>query len=68
MSERSRVALSYVLICTIWGSTWLVIKIGLETMTPLLAAGCRFLVASILLFTLIKVRGVEVPLKRSDRL
>jgi len=37
-------------------------------MTPLLAAGCRFLVASILLFTLIKVRGVDVPMKRSDRL
>ena len=68
MNERFRVYLSYVLICTIWGSTWLVIKIGLETMTPLLAAGCRFLVASILLFTLITVRGVTVPLKKNDRL
>ena len=62
MNERFRVYLSYILICTIWGSTWLVIKIGLETMTPLLAAGCRFIVASILLFSLIKVRRVKVPL------
>ncbi len=53
MSERFRVYLAYFLVCSIWGSTWLVIKIGLETMTPLLAAGCRFLVASAVLFTLI---------------
>jgi len=68
MSERFRVFISYFLVCTIWGSTWLVIKIGLETMTPLLAAGCRFLVASAVLFTLIKVRGVKVPFNRSERL
>lgn len=66
MNERFRVYLSYILICTIWGSTWLVIKIGLETMTPLLAAGCRFSVASVLLFALIKVRGVKVPLDRAS--
>jgi drug/metabolite transporter (DMT)-like permease len=68
MSERLRVYISYFLVCTIWGSTWLVIKIGLETMTPLLAAGCRFLVASAVLFTLIKVRGVKVPFNPSERM
>ena len=67
MSERFRVYLSYFLVCSIWGSTWLVIKIGLETMTPLLAAGCRFLVASTVLFTLIKIRGVKIPFSRNDR-
>ena len=66
MSERFRVYLSYVLICSIWGSTWLAIKIGLETMTPLLAAGCRFSVACVILFSLIKVRGVKVPLDRQS--
>ena len=67
MSERFRVYLAYFLVCTIWGSTWLVIKIGLETMTPLLAAGCRFSVASALLFVLIKTQRVKVPFDRSDR-
>ena len=67
MSERFRVYLSYILVCGIWGSTWLVIKIGLETMAPLLAAGCRFLVASAILFMMIIVRGVRVPLDRNDR-
>jgi len=68
MSDRFRVYLAYFLVCTIWGSTWLVIKIGLETMTPLLAAGCRFSVASALLFTLIKVQGVKIPFDRSERI
>jgi drug/metabolite transporter (DMT)-like permease len=68
MSERFRVYLSYILVCSIWGSTWLVIKIGLETMTPLLAAGCRFLVAGALLFTLIKLRGVKIPWNRKERM
>jgi drug/metabolite transporter (DMT)-like permease len=67
MNERFRVYLSYVAICTIWGSTWLVIKIGLETMTPLVGAGFRFLVASTLLFVLIKTRGVRVPWNRDER-
>jgi len=68
MSERLRVYISYFLVCTIWGSTWLVIKIGLETMTPLLAAGCRFLVASAVLFTLIKIRKVKVPFNPEERM
>jgi drug/metabolite transporter (DMT)-like permease len=67
MNERFRVYLSYILICTIWGSTWLVIKIGLETLTPLVAAGCRFLVASSILFALIMIRGVKIPFDRRDR-
>lgn len=67
MSERFRVYLSYVLICTIWGSTWLVIKIGLETMTPLVGAGLRFLVATTLLFLLIKIRRVKIPWNRGER-
>lgn len=67
MNERFRVYLSYILICTIWGSTWLVIKVGLETLTPLMAAGCRFLVASSILFALIVLRGVKIPFNRVER-
>ncbi|KAB2922383.1 MAG: EamA family transporter [Bacteroidetes bacterium] len=64
MSERLKVIAAYVAICTIWGSTWLVIKIGLEAMTPLLSAGLRFALAAAVLFTIIRVRRIEVPLNR----
>lgn len=61
MSERLKVILAYIAICTIWGSTWLVIKVGLETMTPLLSAGLRFAVAGVVLFGIIRVRNIGIP-------
>jgi len=61
MSERLKVILAYIAICTIWGSTWLVIKVGLETMTPLLSAGLRFAVAGVVLFGIIRVRNIVIP-------
>jgi drug/metabolite transporter (DMT)-like permease len=44
-----------------------VIKIGLETMTPLIGAGLRFSVASTILFALIMIRRVKIPWNRSER-
>ncbi len=34
------------LLCLIWGSTWIVIKFGLEDMPPFTSAGVRFLIAA----------------------
>lgn len=52
-------ALGYVLLCLIWGSTWLAIKTGLDAgMPPLLGASLRFAVAAaiILPFILLTAR------------
>jgi drug/metabolite transporter (DMT)-like permease len=38
----------YALICLIWGSTWLAIKIGLVGVPPFLAAGIRFMLSTLL--------------------
>ena len=64
MSERLKVILAYTAICTIWGSTWLVIKIGLETLTPLLSSSLRFILAGIILFGIIRVKKIAVPLNK----
>ena len=40
----------YILTCMIWGSTWLAIKIGLESIPPIISAGYRFTLASLLIF------------------
>ncbi|MGH7565303.1 MAG: DMT family transporter [Gemmatimonadota bacterium] len=45
----------------IWGSTWLAIKIGLESMPPFLSAGMRFAVAAAILAALSWARGVPFP-------
>src|SRR5438034_1092231 len=38
VATRLTYGAAFVLLCSIWGSTWLVIKIGLEGAPPLLAA------------------------------
>nr|PZN18062.1 MAG: hypothetical protein DIU78_23440 [Pseudomonadota bacterium] len=35
------------ILCLVWGSTWLVIKVGLEELPPLGSAGVRFIVAGV---------------------
>lgn len=47
------VAVGYILLCLIWGSTWLAIKVGVDAgMPPLLGGALRFAIASALLLPL----------------
>jgi drug/metabolite transporter (DMT)-like permease len=52
------IAALYALICAIWGSTWVVIKIGLVGVPPFLGAGLRFLLSASLI-------GVWLAFRRS---
>jgi drug/metabolite transporter (DMT)-like permease len=45
----------------IWGSTYLVIRIGVESWPPLLMAGVRFTLAGSLLYGFLRLRGVPAP-------
>ncbi|MBI1932075.1 MAG: DMT family transporter [Ignavibacteriales bacterium] len=62
MNNSAKIVLGYVVICLIWGSTWLAIKFGLESLTPLISAGLRFLLASIIIFTIVKIKKIEFHL------
>ncbi len=50
----------YILLCLIWGSTWMAIKAGLGSLTPFLSGGSRFLLASFFILILMKLRGVSL--------
>jgi drug/metabolite transporter (DMT)-like permease len=56
----------WLILCGIWGSTWLFIKLGLADLPPLTFAGIRFLLASLILSALILARGVRWPRSRRD--
>ena len=56
----------WLILCGIWGSTWLFIKLGLADLPPLTFAGIRFLFASLILVALILARGVRWPRQRRD--
>ncbi|MCA1573328.1 MAG: EamA family transporter [Acidobacteria bacterium] len=53
--------LVWLLLCCIWGSTWLFIKLGLEDLPPLTFAGIRFFIAVTILFSLITIRRLSLP-------
>ena len=48
--------LVWLILCCIWGSTWLFIKIGLKDLPPLTFAGIRFVIASAILIAIVAVR------------
>ncbi|KOP56532.1 drug/metabolite exporter YedA [Pseudomonas tremae] len=45
----------------IWGSTYLMIRIGVESWPPLMMAGVRFLIAGSLMYGFLRFRGVPAP-------
>jgi len=53
-----------VIVYIVWGSTYLFIRIGIETMPPLLMAAARFLVAGIILFPLALRRVRRWPTRK----
>ena len=50
----------------VWGSTYLGIKIVVETLPPLFAAGTRFLAAAALLAAILAVRGTTLRITRRE--
>ena len=61
-----KVRVVWLILCGIWGSTWLFIKLGLEDLPPLTFAGIRFVIACLLLFAFIRFRGVKLPSSKDD--
>ncbi len=52
------------MVCVIWGTTYLAIRISLETIPPLLMAAIRWIVAGGLLILLLRLRGERLPARR----
>lgn len=62
------VAVFYLLICLIWGSTWVGIKVGLDGVPPFLSAGLRFLLSSAVAGLVLAWRREPLALTRDDRI
>lgn len=63
---RRRAPLLYAVCCLIWGSTWLVIKVGLADFPPFRFAGLRMGLACLLL-TPFALRGARMPTRAERR-
>jgi drug/metabolite transporter (DMT)-like permease len=62
------VAAFYGLICLIWGSTWLAIKVGLVGVPPFLGAGLRFLLSAAIVGAVLAIRRKPIVLTRDDKI
>jgi drug/metabolite transporter (DMT)-like permease len=56
----------FALLCVIWGSTWLVIKVGYGDLGPFTIAAVRFLVAGAILVPLVPLFGARWPRGRTE--
>ncbi len=66
--SRSALILAFASIYIIWGSTYLGIRIAIETMPLFLMAGARFVVAGAVLYLVLRLRGAPRPTARQWRI
>ncbi|MEK6553400.1 MAG: EamA family transporter [Bacteroidota bacterium] len=59
-TEKFKIFAGYVLICLIWGSTWLAIRLGLDSLTPLISAGLRFFLASLFVYGMMRIKNISL--------
>jgi drug/metabolite transporter (DMT)-like permease len=61
VSARRLAWLAWITVCVVWGTTYLAIRVALETVPVLLVAGLRWMSAGVLLFVLCKLRRRALP-------
>ena len=59
--RRAAPVAAWLVLCLIWGSTWLFIKLGLADLPPVSFAGLRFVAASAVLWGLVAIRRPPLP-------
>jgi len=64
MSLRLKVLIGFTIICLLWGSSWAAVKIGLESVPPLLSLGIRFTVASFILGLIVLWKRLRIPTEK----
>lgn len=52
---------AFIALYLVWGSTYLAIRIGVESWPPMLMAGTRFIIAGGLMYGFLRWRGVPAP-------
>lgn len=66
--SRTSLLLAFAAIYVIWGSTYLGIRIAIQTMPPFLMGAARFLIAGAVLLAAMKLRGAPWPTARQWRI
>ncbi len=55
--------LAWILVCIIWGTNYLAIRVGVEDLPPMLFNGLRWISAGFIFLVFLKIKGVKLPPK-----
>jgi drug/metabolite transporter (DMT)-like permease len=65
-TQERRAYAAWIAVCCVWSTTFLAIRVGVETLPPLaVVSGARYVVAGTLLGTIMMLRGVPLPSRDS---
>ena len=63
-SERKLAYIAWITICVVWGTTYLAIRVALESLPVALLAGMRWTAAGLILMLLLPAFGEQIPPRR----
>jgi len=66
LSPAARQRVIFLILCFVWGTTWLAMKVGIATVPPGVFAGSRWTVAGLILLFIRKLRGE--PIRATPRI
>ncbi len=61
LSENTKAIIAWLNVCVIWGTTYLVIRIGVGHLPPMLFAGIRWIIAGAIFIAFLRWRGRSLP-------
>ncbi len=64
MSRRTWLIIAFAIVSVVWGSTYLGIRVALESYPPFLLGAVRFVLAGAVLLVVARVRGEAMPSRR----
>jgi len=62
--DRALAYAAFAVVCIVWGTTYLAIRIAVRTIPPFLLTGIRFTIAGVVLLVLARSRGERIPRAR----
>jgi drug/metabolite transporter (DMT)-like permease len=63
-SGNFRAYLAWIIVCIVWGTTYLAIRVGVESLPPMLFAGVRWTTAGSIFIFILRLRGKTLPDKK----
>lgn len=59
--DRALAYAAFAVVCIVWGTTYLAIRVAVRTIPPFLLTGARFVIAGLILFAFARLRGDVIP-------